>query len=287
MQYFNVCAYKSCLIGALVLFTAIGAFAQTGEVTVDSSQPLTGSQTITAINSIATDGTVTIPTGASITFQAGIIIDLKSGFSVQNGAAFHGLIINSGSTAAPIIVSQPIAQSIVSGSTASFSAVAVGTGPLTYQWRKNGLNIPGAVASSYVIAATTITDAGTFSVVVANSAGGATSRDATLTVNAPPAIVGGPLSQTAYAGTTVSFTITVSGCAPFTYQWQKNGVNINGANSAAFTIVNVQTDSGGSYTVFVTNAFGSATSTAAQLAIGASASDGGDQTLKLNVHIPR
>lgn len=85
---------------------------------------------------------------------------------------------------APSITSQPANATVNAGSTATFSVTATGTAPLTYQWRKNGAAISGATASSYTTPATTTADNGAaFSVVVTNSAGSATSNNATLTVN--------------------------------------------------------------------------------------------------------
>src|SRR5215469_9310129 len=70
---------------------------------------------------------------------------------------------------APSITTQPSSQTVTAGQTGSFSVTATGTAPLSYQWRKNGVNITGATSSSYTTPATTTTDSGsTFSVVVTN-----------------------------------------------------------------------------------------------------------------------
>jgi hypothetical protein len=86
---------------------------------------------------------------------------------------------------APSITAQPARQTATSGQSATFSVIAVGTGPLTYQWLNNGVAIPGATLSSYATPATKVSDNGEyFSVVVANSTGTATSTAALLTVSA-------------------------------------------------------------------------------------------------------
>jgi len=86
---------------------------------------------------------------------------------------------------APTISAQPVSQTVTAGQTASFTVMATGTAPLSYQWRKNGANIAGATAASYITPATATSDSGsTFGVVVSNSVGSATSAVATLTVNA-------------------------------------------------------------------------------------------------------
>jgi PQQ enzyme repeat/Immunoglobulin I-set domain len=87
--------------------------------------------------------------------------------------------------AAPTITTQPANVSVTIGNTATFTVVASGTAPLTYQWQKSGTAIPGATASSYTTPATAIGDNGsTFGVMVNNSAGSVTSSTATLTVTA-------------------------------------------------------------------------------------------------------
>ncbi|MCU7937326.1 MAG: fibronectin type III domain-containing protein [Candidatus Thiodiazotropha sp. (ex Dulcina madagascariensis)] len=85
----------------------------------------------------------------------------------------------------PLIERQPVSQEIVEGNSASFSVYATGGG-LSYQWKKGGVDIPGAVFNSYRIATVTGPDAGVYSVVVTNSSGTAVSNDATLTVVAAP-----------------------------------------------------------------------------------------------------
>ena len=91
---------------------------------------------------------------------------------------------------APSITTQPGNQSVTAGQTANFSVVAVGTAPLSYQWQKDNSNISGATSSSYTTPATGQSDSGSsFRVIVTNSAGSATSNNATLTVS--PAISAG------------------------------------------------------------------------------------------------
>jgi hypothetical protein len=92
--------------------------------------------------------------------------------------------VNGGGPIAPYINTQPANQTVAAGQTATFSVVAAGTPPLTYQWQKNGTDITGATSSSYTTPVTTTSDSGElFRVMVSNAAGTATSNSATLTVN--------------------------------------------------------------------------------------------------------
>ena len=108
-----------------------------------------------------------------------------------------------GSTA-PVITNQPQSTTVFEGNVASFSVTATGTPPLSYQWRKNTINISGATSSTYVISSAAESDEGNYSVVVSNSAGSVTSNSATLTVNPanqlPTATINSPAFGATYAG---------------------------------------------------------------------------------------
>src|SRR5437660_3342349 len=103
---------------------------------------------------------------------------------------------------------QPANQTVTAGQTASFTVVAGGTAPLSYQWQKNGANVTGATSASYTTPATTTADSGsTFPVVVTNTPGTVTSAAATLTVTAAPVaatITTPPANQTVTAGQTAT-----------------------------------------------------------------------------------
>ena len=86
---------------------------------------------------------------------------------------------------APSITTQPASQTVTAGQMATFSVVAGGGAPLSYQWKKNGATISGATSASYTTPATVLADNGSqFAVVVSNSVGSVTSNSATLTVTA-------------------------------------------------------------------------------------------------------
>jgi hypothetical protein len=177
---------------------------------------------------------------------------------------------------APTITSQPASTTVTAPATATFSVTASGTAPLAYQWFKNGASIAGATAASYTTPATATSDSGsTFHVTVNNSAGGATSSTATLTVNAAataPTITSQPASTTVTAGATASFSVTASGTAPMTYQWRKNGAAIAGATASSYTTPATTTaDNGATFSVVVTNSAGSVTSANATLTVNATA----------------
>lgn len=84
---------------------------------------------------------------------------------------------------APSIVLQPVAQSVAAGSSATFSVVAAGTGPLSYQWQMDGIAIAGATSATLAVA--NASASAVYRVLVANPVGSVLSGPALLSVNVP------------------------------------------------------------------------------------------------------
>ncbi len=216
----------------------------------------------------ATSSTYTTP--ATSTTDSGSNFTVTVGDSAGSVTSSPGtLTVNAPPAVAPVITTPPANQTVTAGQTASFSVIATGTGPLMYQWFKNGSAIGGATSSSYTTPATVSGDSGSlFTVTVTNTAGSATGGPATLTVNTPPVITTPPANQTVNVGQTASFSVVASGTAPLTYQWFKNGTAIGGATSSSYmTSATVSGDSGSLFTVTVTNSVGSATGGPATLTV--------------------
>ena len=83
----------------------------------------------------------------------------------------------------------------------------------------------------------------------------------------PVALYSQPASQTVVVGQTAAFTVGASGTAPLSYQWSLNGSAIPGATNNPLVLTNVQAGQAGNYSVHVTNAVGSATSSNALLTV--------------------
>jgi Immunoglobulin domain len=118
--------------------------------------------------------------GLALLFAAGCG---GSGSGVSNSSSGSPSGSNPSGSAAPAITSQPSSETVTVGQSASFSVIAAGTPAPTYQWQKNSVNIAQATSSTYTIRSTATSDAGSYQVVVSNSAGTVTSNSATLTVN--------------------------------------------------------------------------------------------------------
>ena len=209
-------------------------------------------------SSYTTPSTTTADSGS--TFQVMVSNASRSTLSAMAVLTVDGL---------PSITTQPTNQTVNVGQTATFTVVATGSAPLSYQWQKNQVNIAGATSASYTTPATTSADNGTsFRVMVTNPVTSVTSNAATLTVNTGPSITKQPANQTVKVGQTATFTVVATGAAPLSYQWQKNQVNIAGATSASYTTpATTNADNLTSFQVIVTNPVTSITSAAAILTV--------------------
>ncbi len=82
----------------------------------------------------------------------------------------------------PKIESSPSPGTISAGDAIAFAVSVKGTSPLSYQWLRSGTPIPGATVAELYFPNTRLADSGSYSVVVTNLAGAATSNEALLTV---------------------------------------------------------------------------------------------------------
>jgi hypothetical protein len=176
----------------------------------------------------------------------------------------HSLaIIDDGS---PFIVVQPASQTVNHLLNATFTVTALGTAPLLYQWQHAGTNIAGATSSVLVIPTVQPYNGGAYTVVVSNNVGTATSTPATLTIGGLiPQILSSFQDTTVRCGDSVTFTVHATGPSPalrLAYQWQLQGVPIEGATNTSLALTNVNTTQAGQYAVVVTNIFGSVSSSA-------------------------
>ena len=109
----------------------------------------------------------------------------------------------------PIILAQPTNEVVLAGGAASFSVAVSGTGPLTYQWQFNGVDLPGATGSSLILTNVQVRQSGAYSVAVTGPAGVAQSPNAAVFVT--QAAVWGLDSQANVPGTLTNVVAVAGG----------------------------------------------------------------------------
>lgn len=165
--------------------------------------------------------------------------------------------------ASPTITTQPASQTAVAGNTVTFTVVATGTGPLTYQWYRDSTSLTGATQASLSLPGLTLSDAGVYTVTVTNSAGTIRSSNASLTVSGTaPTVVISPGAQNVAAGSSVTFTAQATGSTPLSYQWYREATALAGETRATLTLNNVTAAQAGSYAVTVSNTLGNRSASA-------------------------
>jgi len=178
----NVLAFSYAVGGSDLntgTFTAVSALSFTAPVTAGTNVALDGNA---AANRTAVSSTVT-----GLTWAAGQTLVLRWA-DTNDAANDDGIAIDDlsfSALSAPVVTTQPQALTATVGDAVTLSVAATGTPAPTYQWRKNGLPIAGnatATTAALSFASVGTADAGSYDVVVTNSAGSATSTAATLTV---------------------------------------------------------------------------------------------------------
>lgn len=155
---------------------------------------------------------------------------------------------------------------VAQGGLLSLSATAGGLAPLTYQWMKDGVAVPGAAQSSLRIFAFQPSDAGNYALVVTNPYGWTMTQSVTVSLDTDPVPLAfdTPLvDQTTSSGNTVALSVRASGNPRPTFTWTFNGASVDGlasrslggdsTASSTITLTNVQASHGGLYRVVATD----------------------------------
>ena len=195
------------------------------------------------------------------------------GTAAEGGANKDGTVFWLNVNRAPSIVISPAGATNVLGATVTLTVTAGGSAPLTYHWGRIGAALPadassasGANTSSLTLTGLTLTDGGSYFVVITNTFGSAASSVALLTVAAPPAITSQPAPATnILQGQALSLQVGAAGSG-LTFQWFANNVQLTeggdvfGSATSNLVITPAFTRNSGSYSVIVANPYGSVTS---------------------------
>ena len=164
------------------------------------------------------------------------------------------------------LVTQPQSRSVrlssltnVLGTNVTFFISTFGGSALTYQWKFNGTDIPGATNISYTLTTVSLTNEGNFQVLVSDGANPVLSDPARLSVLVAPVIVQAlQPTTTALQGEDVSWTVAVAGYPlPFNFQWRRSSLPLTNlmltTTTSTFTLHNVQLTNAALYRVVITN----------------------------------
>ena len=167
------------------------------------------------------------------------------------------------------IVGQPLSQDVCSDGTVTLTVMATASVPLTYQWRKDAIDIPNAINPSFLIDPFGAGDVGIYDVIVTGDCSSVLSNIAILNCLCEIlSIDSQPVSQNVCEGKGVIFSVVASGGnGPLTYQWRKNAANIPGATGVNYSIASVDVTDQGTYDVIVTSVCTSILSNGAALTL--------------------
>jgi len=155
---------------------------------------------------------------------------------------------------------QPATRSAVVGATLTFTANVSGQGPFRYQWQHEGNDLPDATNQVLTLTNVQVANSGVYAVGVTNGFGGV-SASAALQVT--PTIITNPLrSQSTFPGGTANFGLGLQAIIPVQFQWQFNGMDIDGATSNSLTLSDVRYEQGGVYTLIFADDFETVTNSA-------------------------
>src|SRR5262249_28401153 len=146
------------------------------------------------------------------------------------GAATSGVATLTVTPQAPFFVLQPTSAIASGGTTVTFTGLADGTQPITYQWLLNGLSIAGATQSSLTLSNLSHSNGGTYLLEASNLVAASYSSPAFLRV-VPAVALSAPLTnQVVDYGGNVVLAVGATGAAPLAYSWQFNNQALAATN---------------------------------------------------------
>ena len=116
---------------------------------------------------------------------------------------------------------------------------AVGSSPLKYAWKRDGVLIDGQNGESLSMEEIVSSDAGVYSVEISNSVGITTSKGVDVVVIQPVAIASQPESTTVTSGGSTLLRVAATGTEPVTYEWYKDNGKISNSDTAVLSLTSV------------------------------------------------
>ena len=202
-----------------------------------------------AHNSLRVQSTPFLENGSTITTAISLRLGLTDWLSTNPVAVAVLVPVIAGTNAVfgggpPVILSNPVGETVAVGDTAEFDIVVASQAPPSYVW-DNGTVVVNGDTASLILTGVTTTDAGTYFCTVSNSFGSVVSTGAALVVTSTPGgggvgaspifILQTPSNGKLHVGTAITTFVYVdtSSATPVSFQWQQNAANI--APSATLT----------------------------------------------------
>ncbi len=202
--------------------------------------------------------------------SSGTYTNLSQGVFQSPGNALGGpqIVLSQPGNGAPFVILSPDTTANIPLTVSTFDPANLIT---KVAFTVNGTSIGSTATAPFSFGWNNVLPGGYSNLIAtATYSGGQTvsSSPVTVTVEGPPVVTFPPQTQAVAAGNTVTFQVAVVGTAPLSFQWTFNGANLPGATTAVLNLPNVQSAQAGGYAVVISNAFGSATSSTANLTVG-------------------
>jgi alpha-tubulin suppressor-like RCC1 family protein len=199
--------------------------------------------------------------------------------AIAAGGSFSLALVGDGPPSVTTLLAN---RTAAQGGNVFLRTTATGLPPLSYQWRFNGTDVPGATNAVLRLVGVQPSQAGAYSVVVGNTIWETASQETTVSV-APVIIEKSPYSQHVFWGATAALDVVASGQEPISYQWRYNGVPLAGATNSSLVLTNLQLNQSGNYDVVVSTPFGTVESQQASLSVSQIAAWGNDTSGQTDV----
>lgn len=211
--------------------------------------------------------------------QASVPMNLPLIAGIAAGAAHSVVLAPDGP---PFITERPLRQVGKMGSLVVLRSAATGARPLSYQWQLDGTNLPGATLPALLMPKA-VAD-GNYRVIITNLFGSATSPPACLTLlDQPPIILTQPTNQTTFPGNPLVLQVAAVGSHQLWYQWYFDGQALPRATNATLLLPDLLMGQAGYYSVLVSNALGTVTSTKVRVTEQQVVSFWGNRLVQVNV----
>jgi hypothetical protein len=161
----------------------------------------------------------------------------------------------------------PAALELQVGESATFTVSTTLAPPVEFQWKRNGVALPGETNAMLFIAGVQAHDGGAYSVTLTQPATGLSFEPRPASLIGPVVFIQQPKNVNVRPGSNAVFIVSASGISPIYYAWRFNGIELPGATNATLALTNCQLPDAGIYDVVVSNSFGPVVSAPATLGI--------------------